>query len=139
MGSTCVTVSWTFVRLSINKGVIVLESVKGDRVCEKVLELSRVIELGVSILLEVRRSSSSCSPDWRSPSSSYVYRTRDSESYQIHWIKEVHRERSGQQPVSSWYQSPRFLGKHPHIWYHLGIRFQHFLGKPSTIHPIVEL
>jgi hypothetical protein len=35
------------VQLSINKGVRVLESVKGDYACEKVLELSRVIELGM--------------------------------------------------------------------------------------------
>ena len=100
MGSACVTASRTFVQLSINKGVRVLESVKGDHACEKALELSRVIELDVSILQEVRRSSSSSSPDWRSPSSGYVYRTRDWESYRFHWIEVVHRERSGQRPVS---------------------------------------
>ena len=85
--------------------MIVLEFVKGDRACEKVLELSRVVELGMSVQLEVRRSSSSCSPDWRSPSSGYVYRSRDWESYRFYGIEVVHRERSGQQPVSSWYQS----------------------------------
>ena len=64
----------------------------------EVLELSRVVELGVSIQQEVRRSSSSCPQDWRSPSSGYVYRSRDWEIYQIYWIKKVHRERSGQSP-----------------------------------------
>ena len=53
----------------------------------EVLELSRVVELGVSIQQEVRRSSSSCPQDWRSPSSGYVYRSRDWENYQIHWIR----------------------------------------------------
>lgn len=100
MGSACVTASRTFVQLSINKGVRVLESVNSDHACKKVLELSTVVELGVSIQLEVRRSSSRCSQDWHSPSSGRVYRSRDWENYQIHWIKEVHRERSGQQPVS---------------------------------------
>ena len=80
----------------------VLESVKSDRACAKALELSRVVELGVSIQLEVRRSSSSCSPDWRSPSSGYVYRSRDWESYRFYGIEVVHRERSGQRPVSRW-------------------------------------
>ena len=53
----------------------------------EVLELSRVVELGVSIQQEVRHSPSSCPQDWRSPSSGYVYRSRDWEIYQIHWIK----------------------------------------------------
>jgi hypothetical protein len=78
-----VIASRTFVQLSINKGVIVLEFVKGDCACEKVLELSRVVELGVSIQLEVRRSSSSCLPGWRSPSSGHVYRIRDWKNYRI--------------------------------------------------------
>ena len=81
------TASRTFVQLSINKGVRVLESVKSYRACEKVLELSRVVELGVSIQQEVHRSSSSCPQDWRYPSSGYVYRSRDWEIYQIHWIR----------------------------------------------------
>jgi hypothetical protein len=53
MGSARVTASRTFVQLSINKDMIVLEFVKGDRACEKVLEMLRVIELDVSIQLEV--------------------------------------------------------------------------------------
>ena len=75
----------------------VLESVKGCRA------------FGVLIQREVRRSSLSCSQDWRSPSSGYVYRSRCWEIVSDPLDQEVHRERSGQHPVSSWYQSSRLI------------------------------
>jgi hypothetical protein len=100
MGSAYVTASRTFVPLS-NEDMRVLELSRVIVCSRRSLNLSRVVELlGVSILLEVRRSSSSCSPDWRSPSSGCVYCSRGWENYQVLWIMEVHRERSGQVPLS---------------------------------------
>jgi hypothetical protein len=67
-------------------------------VCAKVLESVKGCRaVGVLIQREVRRSSSSCSQDWRSP----IFRSR----VPLTWLGDlsdqvVHRERSGKQSVS---------------------------------------
>jgi hypothetical protein len=54
-------------------------------------------------------TSTSCSQDWCSPSSGYVYCSRDWKILSELLDQKVHRERLGKQSVSSWYQSARLI------------------------------